>query len=151
VRAGFIPEGFDCPALRHSDQKSKRGLCKIFKWLLIIFNLLIDLLIFSYFSSLGEADGRCLKRCERLGQRSVERSECLIFAIWVGGDINSGLAAADDAAKKNKKNNQKRKFIFSYLINFDLFRLKKLGDIDATRTPTNPFALVESQWFADSA
>jgi len=89
------PKAFDCPHCGHPIKKPKRGFFgKIFKWLLIIFNLLMIFWIFSYFSSLGELTEGASSDAERAGAAiGGTIGTGLIFAIWVVGDIILGLAA----------------------------------------------------------
>lgn len=54
-KGGVSPKAFDCPHCGHPIRKPKRGFFGfLFKWALILFNLLMLIWLVGYFAQLGE-------------------------------------------------------------------------------------------------
>lgn len=88
-------KAFDCPSCGHPLRKPKRGFFgKIFKWLLIIFNLLMLAWLISYFSLIGEMMDGTASDAEKAGAAiGGSIGTGFLLTVWVIGDIILGLAA----------------------------------------------------------
>lgn len=86
---------FDCPACGHPLRKAKRGLFgKIFKWLLIAFNVLMLVWLFSYMATIGEHIEGAASSAEETGAAiGGTIGVGMLLTFWVLGDIILGLAA----------------------------------------------------------
>lgn len=88
------PKAFDCPHCGHPLRKPKRGFFGIlFKWCLIIFNVLMVIWLVSYFMEIGEMTSQMTSDAERAGAAiGGTLGTSLILGVWVVGDIILGLA-----------------------------------------------------------
>lgn len=88
-------KAFDCPSCGHPLRKPKRGFFgKIFKWLLIIFNLVMLAWLISYFSLIGEMMNGTASDAEKAGAAiGGSIGTGFLLTVWVIGDIILGLAA----------------------------------------------------------
>jgi hypothetical protein len=95
-------KAYDCPHCGHPIRKPKRGFFGfIFKWLLIIFNLLMIAWLLSYWSKLGEMTSSTMSSAEQAGAAiGGTLGTGLLFGIWVVGDIILGLATLLTRARK---------------------------------------------------
>ncbi len=87
-------KAFDCPTCGHPLRKPKRGFFgKIFKWLLIIFNILMIVWLVSYLGQIGEAINSTTDEAYQAGTAiGGTLGTGFILVIWVIGDIILGLA-----------------------------------------------------------
>lgn len=88
------PRAFDCPGCGHPLRKPKRGFFgKIFKWLLILFNVLMVVWLFSYLGEVGAVMDGSGSEAERAGAAiGGTIGMGMILTYWVIGDIILGLA-----------------------------------------------------------
>ena len=88
-------KAFDCPNCGHPIRKPKRGLFgKLFKWTLILFNILMVAWLLSYFNVIGEQMSSAASDAEQAGTAiGGTLGVGMILSVWVIGDIILGLAA----------------------------------------------------------
>ncbi|NSY36844.1 hypothetical protein [Leisingera sp. ANG59] len=86
-------KAFDCPSCGHPLRKPKRGFFgKIFKWLLILFNVLMVIWLFSYLGQIGEMMDGTASEAEKAGAAiGGSIGTGFILTVWVIGDIILGL------------------------------------------------------------
>jgi len=82
-----------CPQCAFQLRKAKRGVMgKIFKWLFILFNVLMLIWLFSYFSSVGEITSGATSEAGQAGAAiGATIGTSMILGFWVFGDIILGL------------------------------------------------------------
>jgi hypothetical protein len=95
-------KAFDCPHCGHPLRKPKRGFFgKIFKWSLILFNLLMIAWLVSYFGAISEQMDTAASEAEQAGAAiGGTIGTGMILTVWVFGDIILGLAALLTRPKK---------------------------------------------------
>lgn len=86
-------KAFDCPHCGHPIRKPKRGFFgKIFKWLFVLFNILMVIWLLSYFAEIAEMSEDLSSDAERAGAAiGGAIATSMILGIWVMGDIILGL------------------------------------------------------------
>jgi hypothetical protein len=87
------PKAYDCPKCAHPIRKPKRGFFGvIFKWLLILFNLLMLLWAFSALGVITDIADKPMSDAEATGAAiGTAIGFGLILTVWVFGDIILGL------------------------------------------------------------
>ncbi|MEM7734036.1 MAG: zinc ribbon domain-containing protein [Pseudomonadota bacterium] len=88
------PKAFDCPQCGHPLRKPKRGFFgKIFKWSLILFNILMIVWMVSYLGTIGSHLDGATSEAEEAGMAiGGTIGVGMILVFWVLGDIILGLA-----------------------------------------------------------
>lgn len=86
-------KAFDCPSCGHPLKKPKRGFFgKIFKWMFVLFNILMAVWLVSYFAQLGEMAENLKSDAERTGAAiGGTIGTSMILGVWAMGDIILGL------------------------------------------------------------
>ncbi len=84
---------FKCPSCGVQLKKPKRGfLGKFFKWLLILFNILMVIWLFSVLGATGDAINSAVTEAEKTGTAiGATIGTGILLSIWVMGDIILGL------------------------------------------------------------
>jgi hypothetical protein len=87
-------KAFDCPHCGHPIRKPKRGFFgKLFKWMLILFNILMVIWLFGYWAQIGDMTSDMTSDAERAGAAiGGTLGTGMILTTWVIGDIILGLA-----------------------------------------------------------
>ena len=90
---GISPKAFDCPHCGHPIRKPKRGFFGfVFKWMLILFNLLMIAWIVSYFGQLGELMGSASDEFEQAGSAiGGTIGTGFLMLVWMIGNIILGI------------------------------------------------------------
>lgn len=85
---------YDCPSCGHPIRKPKRGFFgKLFKWSLILFNVLMVIWLVAYAGELAELSGATTSDAEQAGLAiGGTLGVGMLLVIWVIGDIILGLA-----------------------------------------------------------
>lgn len=88
------PKAFDCPHCGHPLRKPKRGFFgKIFKWSLIVFNLLMLAWLIGGSMAATDVANTAGSEAERAGAAiGTALGVGMILTLWVLGDIILGLA-----------------------------------------------------------
>lgn len=84
---------FDCPHCGHPLRKAKRGFFgKLFKWSLILFNVLMVIWLIGYLNQIGNVIGEATSEAARAGTAvGGTIATTMLLVIWVMGDIILGL------------------------------------------------------------
>ena len=84
---------FKCPQCGVQIRKPKRGIFgKLFKWLFILFNLIMIIWLISYWSEIGNLVEKSGSEAERTGAAiGATLGTGLLFGIWAVVDIILGL------------------------------------------------------------
>lgn len=84
---------FKCPSCAFQLRKPKRGIMgKLFKWVFILFNILMIIWLFSYFAQVGELSSAATSDAEKTGAAiGATMGTGMLLGIWVVGDIILGL------------------------------------------------------------
>lgn len=85
---------FDCPSCGHPIRKPKRGFFgKLFKWSLILFNVLMVVWLVGYAGELAELSDATTSDAEQAGVAiGGTIGVGMLLVVWVLGDIILGLA-----------------------------------------------------------
>lgn len=91
-----------CPQCAYQLRKPKRGIMgKLFKWLFILFNILMALWLFSYFGSISEIGTTTTSDAGQAGVAiGATIGVSMILGFWVFGDVILGLLVLFTRAKK---------------------------------------------------
>jgi len=92
---------FKCTQCGFKLRKPKRGIFgKLFKWLFILFNILMAIWVFSAFFSVGEVIDTANNGAEQAGAAiGGTLAMGMLLSIWVIGDIILGLMVLFTKAK----------------------------------------------------
>ena len=84
---------FKCPQCAFQLRKPKRGIMgKLFKWLFILFNILMIIWLFSAMAGVGDAASTATTDAEKAGTAiGATLGFGMLMGIWVFGDIILGL------------------------------------------------------------
>ena len=82
-----------CPSCGHTLRVPKRGLFgKLFKWLFILFNILMAIWVFSYWGDVGDMMNNGMNDAQKAGASiGATMGTGMLFMFWVMGDIILGL------------------------------------------------------------
>jgi len=92
--ADVSDKAFDCPSCGHPLRKPKRGFFgKLFKWLLILFNVLMIIWLFGYLGVVNDQMDQATSDAAQAGTAiGGTIGVGMILITWVIGDIILGLA-----------------------------------------------------------